>query len=126
MTARSINRQARVRLATALAEVRAARAVWCSTITALTEAAGSDRGAVLADRADARLAATSVVKMSRSAISTVAECSGASVYALSSPLQRFQRDVEVLKGHVVFDWDRSAELAGRVRLGMELGPTDLL
>jgi alkylation response protein AidB-like acyl-CoA dehydrogenase len=116
----------RVRLASALAEVRAARALWSSTITALTGAAWSDRGATQADRADARLAAASVVKMSRSAISTVAEGSGASVYAQGSPLQRFQRDVEVLKGHVVFDWDRSAELAGRVLLGMELGPTDLL
>lgn len=117
---------ARVRLATALAEVRAARALWSATITALTEAAESDHGAALENRADARLAAAAVVKMSRSAISTVAEGSGASVYAQTSPLQRFQRDVEVLKGHVVFDWDRSAELAGRIRLGMELGPTDLV
>jgi hypothetical protein len=52
----------------------------------------------------AEVRAASVVKMSRSAISTVAEGSGASVYARTSPLQRFQRDVEVLKGHVVFDW----------------------
>jgi hypothetical protein len=48
------------------------------------------------------------------------------VYYQTSPLQRLQRDVEVLKGHVVFDWDRTAELAGRVALGLPLRPTDLV
>jgi 3-hydroxy-9,10-secoandrosta-1,3,5(10)-triene-9,17-dione monooxygenase len=41
-------------------------------------------------------------------------------------LQRLQRDVEVLKGHVVFDWDRTAELVGRLELGFEPRPTDML
>ena len=50
---------------------------------------------------------------------------GASVYFESHPLQRLQRDVETLKGHVVFDWDRAAELAGRVLLGQPLQPTDM-
>jgi hypothetical protein len=47
------------------------------------------------------------------------------VYATSHPIQRLQRDVETLKGHVVFDWDRTTELAGRVMLGHPLRPTDL-
>jgi len=51
---------------------------------------------------------------------------GASVYFSSSPLQRLQRDVEVLKGHVIFDWDRTAELAGRFALGFGLRPTDMV
>ena len=36
------------------------------------------------------------------------------------------RDVEVLKGHVVFDWDRTAELAGRYALGFGLRPLDMV
>lgn len=117
---------ARVRLATATAEVRAAAAYWRSTIDSLVDSAASAGGATESDRGAARLAAAATVKMSRSAISIVCEGSGASVYARSSPLQRIQRDVEVLKGHVVFDWDRSAELAGRIQLGMELGATDMV
>ena len=35
-------------------------------------------------------------------------------------------NVEVLKGHVVFDWDRTCELAGRIELGFDPLPTDLL
>jgi hypothetical protein len=52
--------------------------------------------------------------------------SGASLYVSSSPLQRLQRDVEVLKGHVIFDRDRVTELAGRVALGLPLRPTDMV
>lgn len=116
---------ARVRLATALAEVRAARAVWEQALAALT-AAVADGEPTVADRMDARLAAASTVRLARQAISTVCEGSGASIYAESSPLQRLQRDVEVLKGHVIFDWDRCAELAGRIALGLEPSPLDMV
>lgn len=128
---------ARVRLATALAEVRAARAVWADGLARLTAAAQTTSpspDATTAETADlnvtdrmaARLAAASTVRLSRQAISTVCEGSGASIYATTSPLQRLQRDVEVLKGHVIFDWDRCAELAGRIELGIEPTPTDMV
>lgn len=122
---------ARVRLAAAMAELRAARAVFDRAVAELVatgspDAASTGGGPGLSDRAAARLAAATTVRMARSVISTVCEGSGASVYAESSPLQRLQRDVEVLKGHVVFDWDRTTELVGRVALDMQLGPTDLL
>jgi alkylation response protein AidB-like acyl-CoA dehydrogenase len=116
---------ARVRLATAMAEVRAARAVWEQALTALAAAVAGGRPTV-ADRMDARLAAASTVRLARQAISTVCEGSGASIYAETSPLQRLQRDVEVLKGHVIFDWDRCAELAGRIALGLEPSPLDMV
>lgn len=116
---------ARVRLATALSEVRAARAVWDGALAALSASVAAGTPTV-ADRMAARLAAASVVRLARQSISTVCEGSGASVYSETSPLQRLQRDVEVLKGHVIFDWDRCAELAGRVALGFEPSPTDMV
>jgi 3-hydroxy-9,10-secoandrosta-1,3,5(10)-triene-9,17-dione monooxygenase len=67
-----------------------------------------------------------VVRLCRQAVSIVAEGSGASVYLLDSPLQRIQRDIEILKGHVVYDWDRAAQLAGKLELGIEPGPADML
>ncbi len=48
------------------------------------------------------------------------------MYFTDSPLQRIQRDLETLKGHVVYDWDRVAQLAGRLELGSEPLPTDML
>ena len=115
----------RVRLATASAEVRAARSVWDDALANLA-ATVAEREPTVSDRMDARLAAAYAVRLARQAISTVCEGSGASVYATTSPLQRLQRDVEVLKGHVIFDWDRCAELAGRIQLGLDVAPTDMV
>ena len=116
---------AQVRLATATSDLACARIRWDAAITTLQEAARD--GAVDEQlRVDTRLAAAATVRASRSVISTVCEGAGASVYLSTSPLQRLQRDVEVLKGHVVFDWDRTAELAGRFALGFPLRPTDLV
>ena len=115
----------RVRLGTAVSEVRAARSVWECALAELSHAVAAGTPTV-ADRMAARLAAASTVRMARQAISTVCEGSGASIYSLTSPLQRLQRDVEVLKGHVIFDWDRCAELAGRIALGVEPALTDMI
>jgi 3-hydroxy-9,10-secoandrosta-1,3,5(10)-triene-9,17-dione monooxygenase len=116
---------AQVRLATAMSDLAAARIRWDAAITDVVDAcAVGDASEEL--RVATRLAAAATVRASRSVISTVAEGAGASVYLASSPLQRLQRDVEVLKGHVVFDWDRTAELAGRFALGFGLRPTDMV
>jgi alkylation response protein AidB-like acyl-CoA dehydrogenase len=117
---------AQIRLSAALATVRAARANWEAAMAAFVAAAASPDGARPLDHAAARLAAAHTVRLAREAIATVCDGSGASVYFDSSPLQRLQRDVEVLKGHVVFDWDRTAELVGRLELGFEPRPTDML
>lgn len=77
-------------------------------------------------RVDVRLAAASTVRRARGAISMACEGSGASTYFESHRLQRLQRDVEVIGGHVVFDWDRTTELAGRVALGLDTRPGDLV
>ena len=73
-----------------------------------------------------RLTAAATVRAARSIVGTIAEGAGASVYFNSSPFQRIQRDLEVLKGHVIFDWDRTTELAGRVALDLPVKPTDMV
>ncbi len=116
---------AQIRLATAMSDLASARLRWAAAIDELRDAA--EAGAVPDGlRVDIRLSAAATVRAARAVIGTVCEGAGASVYFTSSPLQRLQRDVEVLKGHVVFDWDRTAELAGRFALGFELGPTDMV
>lgn len=116
---------AQVRLATAMSDLAATRLRWDHAL-ATVAARAADGTVDEALRVDVRLTAAATVRASRAVISTVAEGAGASVYRSTSPLQRLQRDVEVLKGHVMFDWDRTAELAGRVALGGELRPTDLV
>ena len=41
---------------------------------------------------------------------------------LDHPLQRAKRDVDVISGHVVFDYDVSRELAGVLEIGAKLSP----
>ena len=77
-------------------------------------------------RGDARLAAAHIVHEARAVIAMLFEASGASVHFLDSPLQRFKRDVDVLSGHVVFDYDTSRELAGALTLGMKIPRTSMI
>jgi hypothetical protein len=108
-----------------MSELAEVRTQWDAAVEELAGYAG--RGDVpLERRAAIRLAAAATVRGARSIISTIAEGAGATVYFNSSPFQRIQRDVEVLKGHVIFDWDRTTELAGRVALGLPLEPTDMV
>jgi 3-hydroxy-9,10-secoandrosta-1,3,5(10)-triene-9,17-dione monooxygenase len=77
-------------------------------------------------RGEARLAAAHIVVESRNIISGLLGASGASAHFLDNPLQRIKRDVDVLAGHVVFDYDTSRELAGALTLGMEVPRTSMV
>ena len=115
---------AQIRLAAAMSDLASTRAGWDAAIAAVV--AGAAEGTPSDQlRVDTKLAAAATVRSARRIIGAVGEGSGASVYLSSHPFQRLQRDVETLKGHVIFDWDRAAELAGRVTLGFELRPTDM-
>lgn len=73
-------------------------------------------------RADARLAAAHIVHESRAVIADLLEASGASAHFSTSFLQRAKRDVDVISGHVVFDYDTSRELAGALAIGLRISP----
>jgi alkylation response protein AidB-like acyl-CoA dehydrogenase len=112
---------AQARLAAVTSSLATLLAGWRSAIAELEHSDSPDD--LL--RVRTRLAAAAAVRSSRLLLGEIGEGAGASVYASSHPLQRLQRDVETLKGHAVFDWDRTTELAGRVMLGPSLGPTDM-
>ena len=77
-------------------------------------------------RGEARLAAAHVVHESRSVIADLLGASGASAHFLDNPLQRIKRDVDVIAGHVVFDYDTSRELAGALALGVPIARTAMV
>jgi alkylation response protein AidB-like acyl-CoA dehydrogenase len=115
---------AQIRLATAIADVDAIAARWERTAADLQAAAHA--GSVDERlRVRVRLVGAATVRDARRVINHICEGAGARPYFSDQPLQRIQRDVEVLKGHTIFDWDRAAELAGRIELGDPLGPTDM-
>ena len=77
-------------------------------------------------RGEARLAAAHIVHESRAVIGRLLGASGAGAHFLDNPLQRIKRDVDVLSGHVVFDYDTSRELAGALILGMDVPRTAMV
>ncbi|MDG2261888.1 MAG: acyl-CoA dehydrogenase, partial [Actinomycetota bacterium] len=73
-----------------------------------------------------RLATAHTVRLSLQTLSIIIEGTGASVHFADSQIGRIHRDVATLKGHVVYDWDRAAQLAGKLEAGLEPALTDML
>lgn len=71
------------------------------------------------ERAKLRLMVASVVRRCRDAVMTIVEASGASAHMDDHPMQRLQRDINMLSCHTVFDLDVAAENVGKLRLGLE-------
>jgi alkylation response protein AidB-like acyl-CoA dehydrogenase len=113
-----------LRLGEGLATERAARLVWSDAIRTLARIGPAGPGAPTEDRAAIRLAGARVVRLANEAAN--GHAAGASSGFLTSPLQRHLRDLQMIRGHVVFDWDRAAQIGGKIALGIEPTPADLL
>ena len=117
---------AQARLAEARVRLRALHGLLADTVGQLEALVAAGDSVPRAVRGDARLAAAHIVAESRAVIAMLFEASGASVHFLDSPMQRFKRDVDVLAGHVVFDYDTSRELAGALTLGLKIPRTAMV
>jgi alkylation response protein AidB-like acyl-CoA dehydrogenase len=111
--------QARVRL-------RALRGLLADTVGEIEAILAPGDSVPRPVRGEARLAAAHIVHESRAVIAALSEASGASTHFVDNPLQRFKRDVDVISGHVVFDYDTSRELAGALTLGMKIPRTAMV
>ncbi len=115
-----------LRLGEASALVRAMRLVWDDARTVIEREGPKGAQASIEAQVALRLAGAQIVRLSNQAIDLLHAAAGASASMLTSPLQRHLRDVQVMRGHVMFDWDRTTVLAGKVALGFPTGPADLL
>ena len=113
---------AQARLAEARVRLRALHGLLADTVERIEEILAAGAHVPRPVRADARLAAAHIVRESRAVIGVLLEASGASAHFLSCPLQRAKRDVDVISGHVVFDYDVSRELAGALAIGLKVSP----
>lgn len=109
---------AQIRLGRAAAAIAAAGAAFDRAVAEIDEL--GDRTATVADRARLRLTAAHVVDTARTVITDLVAASGGSAQLLTSPFQRALRDVTTLAGHVIFDFDATCELYGRVRVGLDV------
>jgi alkylation response protein AidB-like acyl-CoA dehydrogenase len=117
---------AQAHLGEASVRLRALRGLLADTVGTIEDIVNAGDPVPRSVRGGARLAAAHIVHESRGVIATLTEASGASAHFLGSPLQRFKRDVDVISGHVVFDYDTSRELAGALGLGMKIPRTAMV
>ncbi|MGH3676963.1 MAG: acyl-CoA dehydrogenase family protein [Mycobacterium sp.] len=117
---------AQAHLGEARTRLRALRGLLADTIGELESIIATGDPVPRPVRAEARLAAAHIVHESRAVIGRLLEASGASIHFVDNPLQRIKRDVDVLAGHVVFDYDTSRELAGALILGMQVSRTAMV
>lgn len=113
---------AQIRLGDARVRLRALHGLRDATVSRLQHAVSSGERIGRAERADARAAAAHIVHESRSVIADLLEASGASVHFTDNPMQRIKRDVDIICGHVVFDYDVARELAGALEAGVKISP----
>lgn len=117
---------AQAHLAGAQVRLRSLRALLADTVGEIEEIVVAGDPVEKPVRAQARLTAAHIVAESRAVIGDLMGAGGASIHFLASPMQRFKRDVDVLAGHVVFDYDTSRELAGALALGMKIPRTSMV
>jgi alkylation response protein AidB-like acyl-CoA dehydrogenase len=117
---------AQAHLGAARVRLRALRGLLADTVGELEMIVAAGDPVERPVRGEARLAAAHIVHESRAVIAALSEASGASAHFLANPLQRFKRDVDVISGHVVFDYDTGRELAGALALGMKIPRTAMV
>jgi 3-hydroxy-9,10-secoandrosta-1,3,5(10)-triene-9,17-dione monooxygenase len=117
---------AQAHLSEALVRLRALRGLLADTVGQLETLVAAGDPVPRPVRGEARLAAAHIVHESRDVITRLLGASGAGAHFLDHPLQRIKRDVDVLSGHVIFDYDTSRELAGALTLGMAVARTAMV
>lgn len=117
---------AQAHLSEARVRLRALQALLADTVGQLETLVATGDPVPRTVRGEARLAAAHIVHESRAILVSLLGASGASAHFLDNPLQRIKRDVDVLAGHVVFDYDTSRELAGALILGLNIPRTSMV
>jgi alkylation response protein AidB-like acyl-CoA dehydrogenase len=110
---------AQIRYARAMGLVRTAEALLNGITEMLLTASSSGDVLSQEQRAFLRLDTMHCAHNAQAAIQTVARGSGASMYLVSNDLQRYQRDIDVLLGHLTLDQDWIEEMTGRLLLGVD-------
>jgi alkylation response protein AidB-like acyl-CoA dehydrogenase len=110
--------QCQVLVAQADLQLRAARALFVEALSAAWETAAAGRPADLRQRAAVVGAEQFVLRASVDAVNTLLPFAGASAVSNDEPLQRFARDLNAARHHIVFSAD-ALKRVGRVVFGSD-------
>lgn len=108
-----------MRLARAASVMRSARLVFDALVEDLCAPLHGGEFPDAATRIRMRMDCAHIVELVKQVLTVVCDGAGASSHFLDAPLQRIRRDVVAMSGHILFDYDRAAEMHGRTMLGFE-------
>ena len=109
---------AQLRYARSSAEVDAAELMVLRDLGQMTEDANSGHTATPEQRARYRRDAAWCIQTCSKAVTRLGPAAGGHAIFLDDPMQRAQRDIQVVAAHVVSDWDAAAESYARTMLGL--------
>jgi 3-hydroxy-9,10-secoandrosta-1,3,5(10)-triene-9,17-dione monooxygenase len=98
-----------------------AEAVEALTRDAVTTAIAAGCSSSVDARAALRMRAATITKLACDAVNDIMHGAGGNSFRNDAPLQRFFRDVNVLRTHAILDVEPSSEIYGRILLGMNPG-----
>jgi alkylation response protein AidB-like acyl-CoA dehydrogenase len=114
------HREAWSRYAEAWSWVDLGELLWRRSLALMEDVqATGQRTPPLAAAASLRLASSRICRLARDGVQTMMDGGGSSVHHTSHPLQRIQRDIDVLKSHNYLHWDGASTQAGHALLGLE-------
>jgi 3-hydroxy-9,10-secoandrosta-1,3,5(10)-triene-9,17-dione monooxygenase len=111
-----------LRLAECAVEVEVARMLMRNDIKEVLDRGRTGEPFMPIDRARIRRDESYIAKLCVRATDRIYEAAGGHSLYSDNPLQRFQRDVHAAAQHVSMRWDLSAEVYGRVALGLDPPP----
>ncbi|MGA0565507.1 acyl-CoA dehydrogenase family protein [Ancylobacter sp. VNQ12] len=109
-----------VKVAEALAAIKAARLLLYGVCDQMTEIIASGRMPTLEERARCRAEATFAGQLSTRAVNVVWDAVGGSGIYDANPLSRYFRDMSAANRHITQNWDVNASTHGRVVLGLPI------
>jgi 3-hydroxy-9,10-secoandrosta-1,3,5(10)-triene-9,17-dione monooxygenase len=111
----------RVRLSQVMMQLKATRALFDECVDDITQRCVEGAPMSRSERAEMRAAACHIARQSQYVVNELARDAGsrASTF-LDQPVQRFQRDINSLATHALFDFDQLGDIHGGDLLGLEI------
>ena len=116
----------RIRLASNKMQLDATRGLFDEKIRVVDDAVTAGDKLTPDQRAEMRFAVAHIAKTSHALVNDLAQAAGSRAYFLDSPIQRFQRDVNSLATHAIFDYDSLGNLYGGVLMGQGVPPGSMI
>ena len=114
----------RIRWASARKRIEAARLLYFSTIDWTVDLCEKREGYTQEDIGELQLSSLTIAHMCHEAVNDLCKGIGSSAFAITDPIQRYKRDIDVLINHAGMDWDVVSDRASRWSLGFGAQSTD--